>query len=170
VLIRNYGLFWRTDEVVWNPGKGARGAFRLLGRRGSNRPKLRLADFRHQQGIYILYSDYGPYYVGLTEKQGLGKRLKDHLGDDHRERWDRFSWFGFRKVLAGRDDHGVCTLKDLPEAAISNPAEVIRDVEALLIRAMGLRNINVTNFTDAEEWTQVKIDEVERYMGRVTQG
>ena len=78
MFIKNFGLFWRADEVDWNPGKGKKGAFRLLGRQGSNLPGLRLADFRHQQGIYILYGNHGPYYVGLTKNQGFGKRLLDH--------------------------------------------------------------------------------------------
>ena len=113
MFIKNFGLFWEVDEVEWNPGKGARGAFRLIGRRGSNRPGLRLADFRYQQGIYILYSNHGPYYTGLTKKQGLGKRLKDHLSDEHGGKWTRFSWFGFCSVLTGKDDDNFCKLKNM---------------------------------------------------------
>src|SRR4051794_10537989 len=78
VFIKNFGQFWRFDEINWFPGKGAKGAFRLLGRQGKNIPGLRLADFRYQQGIYILYGNHGPYYTGLTTRQGLGRRLKDH--------------------------------------------------------------------------------------------
>ncbi len=104
MLIKSFGLFWSGTEVNWNPGQGAKAAFRLLGRQGSNLPGLRVADFRYQQGIYILYGNYGPYYVGLTRKQGLGKRLKDHLLDHHQDKWDRFSWFGFCSVLKGTDD------------------------------------------------------------------
>lgn len=155
-----------ADEVKWNPGSGAKGAFRLLGRQGTNLPGLRLADFRHQQGIYILYGNHGPYYVGLSKKQGIGQRLKDHLADDHADLWDRFSWFGFRTVLIGKDDHGLCKLKHMAEYAVSDPKAVITDVEALLIRAMGLQNINQMAFTGAEEWKQVKIDEAERFMDK----
>ena len=114
VFIKSFGLFWRADEVDWNPGKGAKGAFRLLGHRGVNLPGLRVADFRYQQGIYILHGNHGPYYVGLTKKQGLGKRLKDHLTDDHADMWDRSSWFGFCSVLKGKDDGGLCKLKHAP--------------------------------------------------------
>src|SRR5882724_3744808 len=53
VLIKSFGLFWRAEEINWFPGKGNRQAFRLLGRHGKNRPGLRLADFRRQQGIYV---------------------------------------------------------------------------------------------------------------------
>jgi len=137
MFVKNFGLLWRADEVTWNPGKGTRRAFRLLGRRGKNRSRLRLVDFRHQQGIYILYGNHGPYYVGLTKKQGLGKRLKDHLTDGHAHQWDRFSWFGFCAVLARKDEHGLRKLKDMAENVLGSRQSVITDVEALLISAMG---------------------------------
>jgi hypothetical protein len=96
--VTSYGLFWREDEIDWHPGAGYKDSFRLLGRIGSNRGKIRMVDFRHQQGIYILYDNYGPSYVGLTRNQGLGRRLKDHKSDHLADKWDRFSWFGFRPV------------------------------------------------------------------------
>jgi hypothetical protein len=60
MLIRAYGLFWSGDEIDWHPGQGSRNRFTLLGRRGTNRPNLQLADFRKQSGLYILYGNYGP--------------------------------------------------------------------------------------------------------------
>lgn len=75
--------------------------FSSSGRRGAG-STLRVADFRTQTGIYILYGDYGPYYVGLT-RTSMGKRLKDHLTDKHDGKWQRFSWFGFANVLQQRD-------------------------------------------------------------------
>jgi len=167
MFIKSFGQFWRSDEVNWNPGKGARGAFRLLGRQGMNRPGLRLADFRHQQGIYILYGNHGPYYVGLTKKQGLGKRLKDHLTDQHAKQWDRFSWFGFCSVLNGTDKYGICKLRGMAGVVVGSPDSVITDVEALLIRAMGLSNINQSSFSTAQEWLQVKEHEVLHYLDKV---
>jgi hypothetical protein len=164
VFIKSFGLFWRTDEVDWHPGKGS--AFRLLGRRGQNLPSRRLADFRDQQGIYILYGNHGPHYVGLTKRLGLGNRLKQHLENRHAEQWDRFSWFGFRKVLLRRDSNGICELARMAEMAGGSPDAVITDVEALLIRAMGLsNNINQMRFTAADEWTQIKSHELEHYLG-----
>ncbi len=167
MFIKSFGLFWRADEIEWNPGKGAKGAFRLLGRRGVKLPGLRLADFRYQQGIYILYGNHGPYYVGLTKKQGLGKRLSDHRKDEHADHWDRFSWFGFCSVLLGKDDEGLCRLKKMAGIAVGKPASVITDVEALLIRAMGLTNINQNKFAIAEEWMQIKAHETGHYLDKI---
>ena len=166
MFVKNYGLFWRVDEVAWSPGSGAKGEFRLLGRRHKSAATLRLADFRYQQGIYILYGNHGPIYVGLTKKRGLGNRLKDHLFDDLQGKWDRFSWFGFRIVLKGKNDKGLCEFKKLAEVGIGKPGAMIADVEALLIRAMGLNNIKQMKFSDADEWEQVKLHEVEGYMER----
>jgi len=168
MFIKNFGQFWRADEVEWFPGSGTKGAFRLLGRQGKNFPGLRLADFRHQQGIYILYSNHGPYYTGLTTKQGLGKRLQDHLTNDHQDCWDRFSWFGFRSVLSGKDEHSLRKLKKLASVAVGEPTTIIKDVEALLIRAMGLTNIAQAAFSEAEEWTQVKLLESANYLNKIS--
>jgi hypothetical protein len=85
----------------------------MLGRYGSKRPKLELANFWEQQGIYVLYNDYGPYYVGRTVGSGmnLGKRLRQHHegtnGSPHVGRWDRFSWFGWRGTLKSSDSRGL---------------------------------------------------------------
>jgi hypothetical protein len=167
VTITSYGLFWRADEVNWHPGPGAAG-FRLLGRRGVNRPGLEVADFRKQRGLYVLYGNYGPYYVGLTQKQDLGRRLKQHLNDHHQGRWDRFSWFGFRRVLKSGEGDGTRRLAELAELSLGSHQNMIRDMEALLIKALGCEsNLNKMNFTKAHEWEQIKAHEVDAYLGKV---
>lgn len=167
VMITSYGLFWRADEIEWSPGRSSRG-FRLLGRRGVNRPGLEVADFRKQRGLYVLYGNYGPYYVGLTQKQDLGRRLKQHLNDHHRGRWDRFSWFGFRRVLKTAERDGTRRLAELAEVSIGSPQKMIKDMEALLIKALGCEsNLNKMNFTRALEWQQVKAHETDAYLAKV---
>lgn len=165
--IRAYGLFWDKDEVEWSRGSGT--TWDLLGRRGTNRGTLTVADFRQQQGLYILYGNHGPYYVGLTKKQGLGKRLKDHLDDDHGPRWQRFSWFGFCRVLKTTDDRGVHPVAKLAETGIGSPGDAIADTEALLIKALGLpSNVRSMSFKRAAEWAQIrKGDEYDRYIERL---
>jgi hypothetical protein len=163
MFVKSYGLFWRRDEVEWEPGTGK--PFRMLGRNGENRPGIRISDFRQQTGIYVLYGNHGAYYVGLT-RSSLGKRLRDHLFDEHCNAWDRFSWFGFRKVLKGVDHQGLNKLGPLADTTIMQPKRVIADVEALLIRAMGL-NIRQMKFDKADEWTQIHIDETEKYLARI---
>jgi hypothetical protein len=167
VKITSYGLFWLANEIDWSPGRGTRNSFRLLARVGSNRGAIKVANFREQQGIYILYDDYGPYYVGLTRKQGLGKRLKDHLSDRHRGAWDRFSWFGFNPLGPTGDD-GVYSLLELAAEVSETSHTTIGDLEALLIQAIGPKsNAASMRFQDAEKWTQIEYHECAKYLGRV---
>ena len=167
MLIQNYGLFWKSNEIDWFPGNGTRNAFRLLGRRGSHTAKLELADFRNQKGIYILYGNRGPHYVGLCRKQGLGTRLKQHLSDKHADKWDRFSWFGFCALLRSRDKvTGLLPLKALPQYQLGEPTKAIADLEALLIKAMGLSNVADMKFQSAYEWTQVEEEDVPTFLER----
>ena len=168
MLIRSFGLFWRQSEIDWNPGQGTKGAFRLLGRRGMNSPGLQVADFRNQQGIYILYGNYGPYYVGLTRKQGLGKRLKDHLTDKHRDQWDRFSWFGFRALLKADPTTGITPLRPLPEVTLGSPSKAIADMEALLIKAIGPSNYADMKFQSASQWMQIESHQSEHYLNKIS--
>jgi hypothetical protein len=166
--IHAYGLFWQTDEIVWFPGKGVKGEFRLLGRRGLNTGKLQMADFSKQQGLYILYGNYGPHYAGLTRKQTLGTRLKQHLQDQHAGLWDRFSWFGYKQVLKGKDEIGLQLLKDgMPTIKIISPHTAIKEMEALVVKAMALQNTADSNFAAAKEWTQVKLIERDKLLTRL---
>ncbi|HTR35008.1 MAG TPA: hypothetical protein VMH80_03850 [Bryobacteraceae bacterium] len=99
---------------------------------------------------------------------GLGKRLGNHTTDHLAKLWHRFSWFGFCEVKKETNDHGMCLLKDAPpEIATGSSVETISDAEALLIKAMGLRNINTKNFTKAEEWRQVERHELDEIMAKL---
>ncbi|PKR59708.1 hypothetical protein [Thalassospira lohafexi] len=168
--VTSFGQFWRLDEIDWSPGKGYRNSFRFLGRVGANRGKIRICDFRNQQGIYILFDNYGPTYVGLTRQQGLGKRLKDHLSDHLANKWDRFSWYGFRPIGCPDPSTGILTLDEPVDSLSDDTYTTIGDLEALLIRAIGpRRNSAYPSFQDAEEWTQIwdyeKGDYLKKLMG-----
>lgn len=166
--VTSYGLFWRESEIDWNPGQGYRNSFRLLGRIGANRGTIKIADFRFQQGIYILYDEYGPSYVGLTRSQGLGKRLKDHLEDHMKGKWDRFSWFGFNTIGVSNDETGILNLIQPSENLTDDTNTTIGDLEALLIRAIGpKRNTAYPNFLGAEEWTQIEYEKQDTYLARL---
>jgi hypothetical protein len=164
-FIQCYGLFWAVDEVLWDGRE-----FRLLGRRGSHGDSLRVCDFRNQVGLYVLHDDYGSYYVGLTRNQPLGKRIRDHLDDHHRHLWDRFSWFGFRRVREARYVDGTQSLARLPKNLVTDSRETIADVEALLIQTLGTHkrgNRIQPKFGLAERWEQILIDERDTYLARL---
>src|SRR5690606_17311858 len=113
-------------------------------------------------------TQYGPYYVGLTRRQDLGKRLRDHQHDHHEGQWDRFSWFGFRSVSTARDPSGLQKLKTMTLKAYVDTSDAIADMEALLIWSLGLRaNVNWMHFKGAKRWEQVKHDDQDHYLERV---
>jgi hypothetical protein len=133
-LITTYGLFWRIEEAKEG---NASDKLSLYGRRG-HRKDLRVVDFTEQSGIYILFGNYGPHYVGLAVADSLGKRLRKHLTEKaHRKKWNRFCWFGFRRVVLKPDRKGVSHLDSSVRSADSMPGVkpkwAIRDIEALLI-------------------------------------
>lgn len=169
MLVTSFGLFWRADEIEWFPGEGIRNEFRLLGRIGKNRPSLRVAEFRRQQGIYILFDQYGPAYVGLAKGDRLGARLRDHHADHLKGKWDRFSWFGFNLVGSTPGGDGVLSLNEPHRDVTDDTSTTIGDLEALLIAAMGPKpNQQKMRFDKAEKWEQVNYWELqETYRARI---
>jgi hypothetical protein len=128
ILISTVGFFWRKDHVFWGAGSSAG---KLLGVPAKN-VTANPIDFREHSGIYVLYSDYKPIYVGQCGlgNQQLLRRLKQHRIDDLAERWDRFSWFGIRRVKANG--------KLSAETSSVHPsiANVLNHVEGVLIHAI----------------------------------
>ena len=156
--IQSYGLFWSWYEIDWHPGRGNKHKFELLGNIGERRPSIRVADFRKQTGIYILYNEYGPTYVGKAESsEGLGARLRQHSTDPKKD-WDRFSWFGFRS-FGQPDNRGIIQLNENSGDVSSVSSTTISNVEALLINVLGTHrsgnNIKPEYFAQAEHWSQI---------------
>lgn len=169
-FIRSYGLFWRREDVEWAPGAGNAKVFRLLGRKNSNLPSLQVADFRDQRGIYVLYDDYGPYYVGLARTQGIGNRLRSHTKDNHKDKWDRFSWFGFRRILMDTDQEGLQLLGTMPDQLLSGTSSTIGDIEALLMMSLGTierGNTQTMKFKNADRWHQLPLLKVGYWLEKV---
>ncbi len=175
-FIRAYGMFWLRDEVDW---KGADSApyKELLGRIGRNSPGFRMANFWDQRGIYILYNDYGPYYVGKTvgHDMNLGRRLSHHYfgtnGSPHKGKWNRFSWFGWRATLEGVDKRGLRKLRRMPARLLADSRTSVQDIESLLIHALG--TIHVANgrretFAAAMRWEQVLQSERDHFLDKLT--
>ncbi len=176
-FIRAYGMFWHADQVTWSPGQGRGNRSELLGRLGKQAPKLRIVNFWAQQGIYVLYNDYGAYYVGRTSgaTMNLGKRLRQHAlglnGSPHADRWDRFSWFGWRGVLGGGDNTGLRNLKKVPRQLLASSSDTVRDIEVLLIHGLGTKhlggNAKDETFAAAVKWEQVLASERAHYLAKV---
>ena len=96
--INNFGYLWDRDRVFWGRPK-VNGT--LLG----SHPRLGVVDFREQKGIYLLHTrDFKVIYVGQVGAgdQTLLSRLRHHTrSEDLWNRWQYFSWFGWRSVNKG---------------------------------------------------------------------
>lgn len=92
------GARWRAEDIYWRSSSD-NAQLNGVPRKNLTAP---VVNFAHQSGLYILYSDHTPIYVGQTNKT-LFARLKDHfLKDDLAGRWDTFTWLGLRKVVGGK--------------------------------------------------------------------
>jgi hypothetical protein len=118
-IIQAFGMFWRRDLVEWinNPG--------LLGQQQGAKE----VDFCDQRGVYLLHDSQRVVYVGQASDQPLGRRLSQHTADRLNGRWDRFSWFGIRRVTA----EGKLVDVDLKNLSLS---DIITTLEALLIEGL----------------------------------
>jgi len=170
-FIHSYGLFWNADEINWFRDAETPDRFRVLGRQGKRGENLQVCDFRYQRGIYVLYDDYGAYYVGLTRVGTLGGRLKQHRRDRHAGKWGRFSWFGFAPVLQARPHaDGTLALGKVPPKLLTDSKWAIRDLEALLIQSIGTQHRGNTlqmRFGQGEHWEQVMSHETDHYLDRL---
>jgi hypothetical protein len=124
MIIAAYGEWWDPHLVEWGkrgPGLGGKLAGRL--------EKGTLTDAWDQRGIYVLFQDWEVVYVGKTGQRPLGGRLRQHLADDVAGRWDRFSWYGIRRINQAGDLRAV----PAPTRKLASD-EAIATLEALLIR------------------------------------
>lgn len=154
-LVQNYGLFWRWDDVHTGGGQGKKGA--LWGHRKG--AKKRHVDFRDQRGIYALYAGHEFVYAGQIDKRGLLKRLIEHCNDDLAERWDRFSFFGTRRVL---DSDKLGKIK---ASASAKTSIVLNQLETFLIHvsAPALNN-NRGKWSGATRFFQVRDERLGKTM------
>ena len=121
------GSRWKAEDIYWHT---ASKNGRLLGVPATAK-RSPVANFAAQSGIYVLYSEFVPIYVGQANGR-LFARLKDHyLKGDFVGRWDRFTWFGFRPVIGGKTPK----LKKSGADFHISPAQLLDHLEALLIHS-----------------------------------
>ena len=118
--IKAFGMYWRRDMVNWSSKP------RLMGAQAKSATAV---DFSDQRGVYLLHDGKVGVYVGRTTDRALGQRLYEHNFDRLNGRWDRFSWFGLRKVTQNGN------LSDIENASPS-AEQIIADFEAILIESL----------------------------------
>jgi HB1, ASXL, restriction endonuclease HTH domain len=118
-VIQALGMYWQRDLVIWRANP------KIYGKQQANSEPI---DFCEQRGVYILYDHHTVVYAGRSVDRPLGQRLFEHTKDRIGGRWNRFSWFGLRRVT---DDGGLVE----PEVS-PNFQALINSFEALLIEAL----------------------------------
>jgi len=168
-LVGAYGMFWERDAIDWNPGHGR--SWQMLGAVGYNRGTLRVCDFRRARGIYLLFNDYGATYVGLARgQQGFGQRLHAHTLPPKKQPkdlrhapkdWSRFCWFAFDDVRPNRDPYDPWTQVDLNDENSRSITvdSAVRELEALMIAAFGIKAQNQMRPLNGELWRQMTKDD-----------
>jgi hypothetical protein len=151
MLIQNYGLYWRAEDVFWgSQGRENEGTLEGLPAK-SKRSKV--VNFREQAGIYVLYDHLRPIYVGETGvgQHRLFRRLRWHYRADLKGRWDTFSWFGIYPVNP-KSRKLRANVRVSPKIG-----DVLYHVEAILIAAMEPPlNLQRGKFGKAERYDQAR--------------
>jgi hypothetical protein len=158
-LIGAHGLFWERDAVDWDAARGQ--TYQLLGYRNQRLPKLQLCDFRRARGVYLLFNEYGPTYVGQARgsTDGIGYRLRAHHRDGFKD-WSRFCWFSFDNVAPSYGYPGWCDLHRESNARSLGAESAINDLEALMIVAFGLKSQNQMRLVGSgRPWKQLLADD-----------
>lgn len=152
LTVKAYGLYWSRGLVNWETSPNSKSA-RLLGNAGGDP-----VNFADQDGVYLLHNGNEIAYVGQsltpdTDRAGLYARLHRHHNDSRKsDRWDTFSWFGFRPV----DDDGQ--LQQAPENA--DLKDVIDLVEGILIEGI-MPRLNMRRGEGTKAWEANLYNQVE---------
>jgi hypothetical protein len=97
-IIKNFGFLWERKYIYRGTGgDGNGGHLRGIKRNAQNF----IVDFREQIGVYVLYDrNQTIIYVGQAGNGNatLFTRLKNHMDGSLWNRWEYFSWVGFRDV------------------------------------------------------------------------
>jgi len=125
--------------------------------------KKQIVDFRKQIGVYVLYdSNQNIIYVGQAGNGDatLFSRLKAHEKDALWNRWEYFTWIGFKGV---NTTNGELSQKQEIDSNISNLtyADALNEIEGILIEVIEPKlNKRSGNLKSAEEYFQEHGEEV----------
>lgn len=128
-IIKNYGFLWDRNYIY-------RGAGNNAGHLKGTAPGFS-ADFRDQIGVYVLY-DAGQQivYVGQAGNGNatLFTRLKNHMDGQMWNRWQYFTWVGFKDVNAD----GNLSAQQNVDSGVSGfkYSDALNEVEGILIEVI----------------------------------
>ena len=148
--LKAYGLYWDRSKVNWEPTPNSERA-QLIGSRG--RVEVNFAD---QDGVYLLHHGNEIVYAGQTytpntEGGGLYGRLRYHHTSNRKsDRWDTFSWFGFRPIGSDRK------LLSTPGKAAAK--DVIDLLEGIFIEGL-MPRLNMRRGEGSKAWEAILFEQ-----------
>jgi hypothetical protein len=128
-IIKNFGFLWERKYIYRGSG-GDGNAGHLKAYASAARP----ADFRDQIGVYVLYDrNQSIVYVGQAGNGNatLFSRLRNHMDGPLWNRWEYFSWIGFRDVNL----NGKLSNQQSVDSGVSGfrYADALNEIEGILI-------------------------------------
>lgn len=118
MLLKCFGEFWNPAIIDWSKEE-------LLGHIKDDKHTYEI-DFWGARGVYVLYENFRPIYVGKSEVS-IGDRIAKHLGNRLAGRWDMFSWYSPDKI-----NKTTCTL-NRPNVRNSGISSIIKTFESIII-------------------------------------
>ena len=152
-IIKNYGFLWDRNYIY-------RGAGNNAGHLKGSASGLALADFREQIGVYVLYdSGQRIVYVGQAGNGNatLFTRLKNHMDGQMWNRWQYFTWIGFKDVNAD----GNLSAQQNVDSGVSGfkYSDALNEVEGILIEVIEPKlNKQSGRLKSAREYYQYRDD------------
>ena len=159
-IIKNFGFLWEKKYIYRGTG-GNGNAGHLKGMTSGSLD----ADFRDQIGVYALYDrNQSIVYVGQAGNgnANLFDRLKQHMDGALWNRWEYFSWVGFRGV----DADGSLSNVQAVDSGVSGfrYSDALNEIEGILIELIEPRlNKRGGNLDGMKEYKQIvdeKLNEV----------
>lgn len=152
-IIKNYGFLWDRDYIYRGTGNNAGHL------KGTASGSLG-ADFREQIGVYVLYdSNQKIVYVGQAGNGNatLFSRLKNHMDGRMWNRWQYFSWVGFKDV----NGDGTLSAQQNVNSGVSGfkYSDALNEIEGILIEIIEPKlNKQSGRLKSAREYFQYRDD------------
>lgn len=157
-IIKNYGFLWERKNIYRGTGGGGNSGH-LFGR-VSGKPDT---DFREQIGVYVLYDkNQKIVYVGQAGNghATLFTRLKNHMDGALWNRWEYFTWIGFRDCT----NNGSLDGRQKVESSVSGYkySDALNEIEGILIEVIEPKlNKQSGRLKNAVEYFQVTDDRMD---------
>ncbi|MEN3031415.1 GIY-YIG nuclease family protein [Chromobacterium amazonense] len=129
-IIKNYGFLWERKYIFRGAGSNA-------GHLKGAASGLAIADFRDQIGVYVLYDQFqNIVYVGQAGNgnASLFTRLKNHMDGSMWNRWQYFTWVGFKAV----NQDGSLSAQQSVDSGVSGfkYSDALNEIEGILIEVL----------------------------------